>query len=85
MSMPGRPYTWSQTETWKRIGPDALTIDGHTINATKIQLETVPGPGATVGGVWDLWYDPARHLFLKGHTSANFRVPDFQVLSVSGP
>lgn len=86
MGAKGRPYSWSQTDTWKRDGQDVLTIDGRPVNVIKLQKETVAGPGSNYSAVWEFWYDPTRHSLLQGRvTSGDTRFPDFQTLSASGP
>lgn len=86
MGMTGKNYVWSQTETWKRIGQDMLKIDGRTVTTVKITCETKAGAGTNFSAVWELWYDPATHSFLKGHkTSGGGNVRDFEIVTLSGP
>jgi hypothetical protein len=66
MGMAGKNYVWSNTERWRRIGPDKLTINGRNIDTVKIEYDTRAGAGSNYNAVWELWYDPLSHLLLKG-------------------
>ena len=85
LGMRGRGYVWTQNETWRRVGQEVITIDGHVMDAVKLELVTEPGGGSTYYAVWELWYDPIHHFFLKGHMkSGNARIQDFQVIGFAG-
>jgi hypothetical protein len=84
----GRALSWSSTEVWQRIGQDTINVGTQSIAATRLRYESKPGGGTNLHVVWDFWYDPARHLLLKGHAtvlSGRLRTTDFVVTAISGP
>ena len=58
-------YVWSGTEHWARTGEDVLTINNQSIKVTKLREEFKGGANTSFAGYVDIWYDPARHAFMK--------------------
>jgi hypothetical protein len=85
----GTRYAWTSNEHWKRTGQASLSVGGRSINAVSFQLETKYVSGSSqYHGVWDLWYDPVSHIWLKGHVTmlgGTSRIQDNEVLSISSP
>ena len=59
----------SRTEDWKTtvVGQEAITVGGATVNAWKIDVQRTFRPGSADQGYRNrtLWFDPARHLWVK--------------------
>lgn len=89
MNFVGRAQPWSGVESWKRTGQTTISIGGRPVNVVTLRESFKGGANSRYDGTWDLWYDPAQHLFVKGHltTESGFagRVRDFEVQSVSSP
>jgi hypothetical protein len=88
MGRSGKSWSWSSTEIWQRAGADTIKVGTQSTAATRLRYETKPGGGTNFHVVWDLWYDPVRHLLLKGHATAlsgSPAVTDFEVTAISGP
>jgi hypothetical protein len=88
MGKAGTNWSWTQNETWKRVGQDTISIGSQNVSTVHLRQEAKPGGGTNYHVAWDLWYDPVRHLFLKGHAtvySGNPPVTDFQVTAISAP
>jgi hypothetical protein len=86
MGKAGTSWSWNQNETWKRVGQDTIDIGSQNVNTVHLRQETKPGGGTNYHVAWDLWYDPVRHLFLKGHAtvySGNQTITEFQVTEIS--
>ena len=75
------------TETWTRTGQAALTIEGRPVNVITLHYTEKGGASSNVDNAWDLWYDPIRHMWLKGEMrSPGGPIRDtFEVTSVSPP
>jgi hypothetical protein len=81
-------YGWINNYQWKRTGQALLSVNGRAINAVTYQLEIKAVVRGIYDGVWDLWYDPATRIWLKGHVTmrqGSSRVTDFEVLSIASP
>ena len=88
MGKAGANRGWDENETWKRVGQDTISIGSQNVSTVHLRQEAKPGGGTNYHVAWDLWYDPVRHLFLKGHAtvySGNPLVTDFQVTAISAP
>jgi hypothetical protein len=85
----GRSQPWSGVESWKRTGQTTISVGGKPTNVITLHEAFKGGANSRYDAAWDLWYDPALHLFVKGHltTDSGFagRVRDFEIQSVSGP
>jgi hypothetical protein len=59
----------SRTEDWKTtvLGQEAVTIDGATINAWKVDVQRKFRPGSADQGFRNrtYWFDPARRMWVK--------------------
>jgi hypothetical protein len=59
----------SRTEDWKTtvVGQEAVTVGGATVNAWKVEVERKFRPGSADQGFRNrtLWFDPARHIWVK--------------------
>lgn len=86
-SLAGRSYMWTTTDTWTHTGQATLTIDGNAVNTITLHWTEKGGAGTNVDDEWDLWYDPIRHIWLKGELrSPGGPIRDaFEVTSVSLP
>jgi hypothetical protein len=88
MGKAGTSWSWSQNETWKRVGQDTISISSQNVSTVRLRMETTPAGGTNTRIAWDLWWDPVRHLFLRGHAtvhSANQAIIEFQVTTISAP
>jgi hypothetical protein len=59
----------SRTEDWKTtvVGQEAVTVGGATVNAWKVEVQRKFRPGSADQGFRNrtLWFDPARHIWVK--------------------
>ncbi|HEV8626624.1 MAG TPA: hypothetical protein VG034_19430 [Acidimicrobiia bacterium] len=59
----------SRTEDWKTtvVGQEAVTVGGATVNAWKVEVQRKFRPGSADQGYRNrtLWFDPARHIWVK--------------------
>ena len=89
MNTVGRSETWSGVESWKRTGQTTIPVGGRPTNVIALHEAFKGGANSRYDADWDVWYDPATHLFVKGHktTATGFggRIADFEILSVSSP
>ena len=89
MNEVGKSQTWSGVESWKRTGQTTIPVGGRPTNVITLHEAFKGGANSRYDADWDLWYDPALHLFVKGHktsaTGFGGRIVDFQILSVSSP
>jgi hypothetical protein len=84
----GRNYIGTMTDTLVRTGQAPLTIDGRPVNTIALRDSIKGGANSQYDGDWSLWYDPASHLFVKGHVdirSGGLQVRDFEVTAITAP
>jgi len=86
-SQNGTRYNWSGTENWERVGQATLSIGGRPTAVVMLREAFKGGASSGYDGFWNLWYDPALHVFVKGeHHAAGGPINNtFTVLSVSRP
>ena len=86
-SRPGTSNVWTNQVTWQRMGEATLTIDGRRVNTIMLRNTDNGGANSNYEGVWDLWYDPLLHIWVKGE----LRRPGgpvreaFEVISITPP
>jgi hypothetical protein len=56
---------WTNSQTWKRVGQEQITVDGHAVNTIRLQYHDLGQAGSNWDAMWDLWYDPIRHIWMK--------------------
>ena len=88
VAIPGSSRVPTWRDTWERAGAADVTIGDRTVK-TVIFRRTVEGQaGNGFLGTQEVWYDPADHLFVKGHwtiergTESNL---DAELTSISPP
>ena len=62
---PGQACCWAGTETLARKSQEDLLIGGQVVSTIRLEYTYNSITGIT-RYAWSLWYDPERHLFVKG-------------------
>ena len=89
---PGQACCWSGTETLARMGQEELLIGGQAVSTIRLEY-TYNSVSGTTRYAWQLWYDPKRHLFVKGRLADGsyaqrvgaMKPRYFDVISISDP
>jgi len=88
LSRPGQSWVSSSTDNWKRTGKATLTIEGRAVEVVTLQNDAAGTAGSNFASHYDLWYDPASHLFVKAHqvaTGGDAKSNDSEVTSLLVP
>lgn len=81
-----RVQTWRNT--WERVGAADVTIGNRTVKTIILRWTDEGRAGNGFLGTQELWYDPATHLFVKGHWDIERGIEhnlDFEVTSILPP
>jgi len=84
----GSSFVQTWRHTWERVGAADVTIGNRTVKTVTFRLTDEGRAGNGFLGTQELWYDPADHLFVKGHWTmerGNESNRDFQLTSISPP
>jgi hypothetical protein len=69
--MQGQSWVSSTTDNWKRTGKTTLTIEGRAVEVITLQNDAVGTANNRYASHFDVWYDPANHVFVKVHQVAS--------------
>ena len=88
LTKPGSSVVQTLRETWERTGAADVPIGNRTVKAIVFR-RIIEGRAASIFlGTQQLWYDPADHLFIRGHLDierGSETNRDFEVTSILPP
>ncbi|MEO9188499.1 MAG: hypothetical protein ABI224_00630 [Acetobacteraceae bacterium] len=88
LTKPGESWIQTWRETWERTGVADVTVGNRTIKATVFRRTQEGRAGNGYLGTQQLWYDPATHLWIKGHLDVDrgYNLDrDFEMTSIVTP
>jgi hypothetical protein len=77
---------WSGTVTWQRTGTATIALGAAKIETILVKNTFEGGGNRKYNEVWDLWYSPLYHLWIKGekrNTAGGVVIGGFEVTSLS--
>jgi hypothetical protein len=77
---------WTGTVTWQRTGTATIALGDTRIETIRLKNTFEGGGNRKYNEVWDLWYSPLYHLWIKGekrNTPGGVVIGGFEVTSLS--